>query len=118
MRSRTLPVTSAVVLLAVVLLLSLISPLLPTDYPTIVIYLGVVLGVAGLVAATGLWMLRRWGLWLTVIVSALNILIAAPGIVVEPNAVGRIFAVVQVVIPVLILVLVTRPASRRTFTTL
>ncbi len=62
MRSRILPVTLAVVLLALGFLLSLISPLLPTDYPTIVIYLGVVLGVAGLVAAAGLWALRRWGL--------------------------------------------------------
>ena len=115
MRSRTLPVTFAVVLLAVVFLLSLTSPLLPTDYAMIVVYLRVVLGVAGLVAAAGLWTLRRWGLWLTIIVSVLNILLAAPGLVVEPNAVGRIFAAVQAVVPVLILVLVTRPASRRTF---
>jgi uncharacterized membrane protein (DUF2068 family) len=115
MRSRILPVTLAVVLLALGFLLSLISSLLPTDYPTIVIYLGVVLGVAGLVVAAGLWALRRWGLWLTIVVSALNIMLAAPGVVVEPDAVGRVFAAVQLVVPVLILVLVMRPASRRTF---
>ena len=112
---RPQPVTVAVVLLAVVFLLSLISPFLPTDYPTIVIYLGVALGVCGLVAAAGLWAMRRWGLWLAVIVSTLNILLAAPGIAVEPHAIGRIFAAAQFVVPVLILVLVLRPTSRRTF---
>lgn len=108
-------VTVVVVLLAVVFLLSLISPLLPTDYPTIAIYLGIVLGMAGLVAAVGLRASRRWGIRLVVLVSVLNILLAAPGVVAEPGAVGRIFAAVQVVVPVLILVLVMRPTSRRTF---
>jgi hypothetical protein len=112
---RPQPVTVAIFLLAVVFLLSLISPFLPTDYPTIVIYLGIALGVGGLVAAAGLWALRWWSFWLTVIVCALNILLAAPGIAVEPHAVGRIFAAVQGAVPVLILVAVMRPASRRTF---
>ncbi len=59
---RPAPVTVAVVFLGLVFLLSLISPFLPTDYPTIVIYLGVALGVGGLVATAGLWAMRRWGL--------------------------------------------------------
>jgi hypothetical protein len=39
-----------------------------------------VLGVAGLVAAAGLWKLKRWNnVWLTVIVFVLGTLSAAPG---------------------------------------
>jgi uncharacterized membrane protein (DUF2068 family) len=48
--------------------------------------LGVVLGIAGLIAAAGLWMLKKWSIWLTIIVSALNLLSAAPGITFAPNA--------------------------------
>ena len=76
---RPLPVAIAVVLLALFSVLNFISPLLPTDYPTIVLFLGGALGVVGLLAAAGLWQMRRWGLLLTIIVSVLNILLAAPG---------------------------------------
>jgi hypothetical protein len=44
---RPQPVTIAVVLLMLLSLLNFVSPLLPTDYPTIVLFLGGALGVAG-----------------------------------------------------------------------
>jgi hypothetical protein len=65
---------------------------LQTNYPTIVLFLGIALGVLGLLAAGGLWMLRRWGLLLTIIVSVLNILLAAPWIAVESQATGKLLA--------------------------
>jgi hypothetical protein len=43
-------VTNAVVFLALLSLLNFTSPLLPTDYPTIVLFLGSALGVLGLLA--------------------------------------------------------------------
>jgi hypothetical protein len=59
MRSRPQTVTVAAALLAVFSLASIISPLLPSEGvpPAFVIYLGIVLGIAGLVVAAGLWML-------------------------------------------------------------
>src|SRR5215216_8119708 len=87
MRARPLPVTVAVILLALLSLTNLLSPLFPSEgVPAFVIYLGVVLGVVGLIAAAGIWMLKRWALWLTIIVCVLNILSAAPGIAIAPNA--------------------------------
>ena len=64
MRSRPLPVTAAAVIQALVSLLSLPGPLLPGSegVPAVVLYSGIVLGVAGLVASAGLWMLKKWGL--------------------------------------------------------
>ena len=57
---RPLPVTGAAVLLALLSLLYLIFPLLPTEgVPALVVYSNVVWGVVGLVAAAGLWMLNR-----------------------------------------------------------
>jgi uncharacterized membrane protein (DUF2068 family) len=47
--------------------------------PAIASYLAVVEGAAGLVGAIGLWRLRKWGIWLTIIVSVLNLLDAAGG---------------------------------------
>ena len=113
---RPQPVTIAVLLLALLSVLNFVSPLLPTDYPTIVLFLGGALGLVGLLAAAGLWMLRkRWGLLLTIVVSGLNILLAAPGIVAEPHAAGKLLAGVMAVGFALIIVLVVLPTSRRAF---
>ena len=112
---RPVPVTVAVVLLALLSVLNFISPLLPTDYPTIVLFLGGALGVVGLLAAAGLWQMRRWGLLLTIIVSVLNILLAAPGIFAEPHATGKLLAGITTVGIALVIVLVMRSNSRRAF---
>ncbi len=112
---RPVPVTVAVVLLALLSVLNSISPLLPTDYPTMVLFLGGALGVVGLLAAAGLWQMRRWGLLLTIIVSVLNILLAAPGIFAEPHATGKLLAGVTTVGFALVIVLVMRSNSRRAF---
>jgi uncharacterized membrane protein (DUF2068 family) len=75
-----------------------------------------VLGVVGLVvAAGGLWALKRWGAWLAVVVSALNLVSAAPGIPFGPNAALRVAATATVVVCALIVVLVVFPASGRAF---
>ena len=116
MRARPLPVTVATVLLTLFSLANLISPLLPSEeVPAFVIYLGVVLGIAGLVAAAGLWMLKKWSMWLTIIVSALNLLSAAPGIAFAPNTALQVAATITIVGSALIIVLVVRPNSKRAF---
>ena len=74
--------------------------------------LGVALGVVGLVAAVRLWMLKKWSIWPTIIISVLNLLSAAPGIAFAPNAVLQVFSAVGVVVPALIIVLVVLPTSR------
>ena len=74
MRPRPQPVTVAAILMAIISLLGLPGPLLPgsEEVPAVVIYGGIVLGVIGLVATVGLWMLKKWGFWLTIIVSVLK----------------------------------------------
>jgi hypothetical protein len=77
--------------------------------------LGIALGVLGLLAGGGLWMLRRWGLLLTIIVSVLNILLAAPWIAVESQATGKLLAGVTAASFALVLFLVMQRNSRRAF---
>jgi hypothetical protein len=70
MRSRPPTVTVAVVVLALSsVLLHLAFPLWANavprggeSVPAIVVFLAVGAGVAGLVGAAGLWMLRKWGI--------------------------------------------------------
>ena len=119
MRSRPLTVTVAAILLALFSLLNLLFPLwaeaIPREeeVPALVVYTTVVVGVAGLVGATGLWMLRKWSLWLTIVVCVLNVLDAAAGVAGAPNAALQVAATVMVVGFALITVLVVLPSSRQ-----
>ena len=61
-------------------------------------------------------MLKKWGVWLAVVVCALNLVSAAPGIPFAPKATLRVAAAATVVVSALIVVLVVvLPASRRAF---
>ena len=116
MRSRPLPVTLAAILLALFGVLNLLAPLFPTEgIPAVVVYLAVVVGVVGLLGAAGLWMLRKLGIWLTIVVCVLNILSAAPGLTEAPNTALQVAATVTVVVFALIIVLVVLSSSRRAF---
>ena len=117
MSARPLPVTVAAVLLALFSLLNLVFPLLPTEgVPVPVVFLGVALGLVGLLAAGGLWMLKRWAMWPAIVVSVLNLLAAAPGLSAAPSALLRVLATAGVVGSALIVLLVVLPESRRAYT--
>ncbi len=114
---RPLAATIAAVLLALLSVLNLAVPLLPTEgMPALVVYSGVALGVAGLVAVAGLWKLKRWSVWLTIVVSVLNILSATPGFAFAPTPEMFVAAIVTVVGFALITVLELLPTSRRAYT--
>src|SRR5829696_3068207 len=118
MSSRPLPVTVAAILLV---LLSLFN--FPWVYelffpgaegpPPALLYSGYVVGVVGLVAALGLWMLKPWSYWSTIVVCALNFLLGAPGVVFAAGAALKAFIAVTEVVAILIIVLVMRPSARR-----
>src|SRR5215213_5364098 len=118
MRSRPLPVTVAAILLVLLSLFDFPWPyelLFPgvEEPPAFLNYAGYVFGVVGLVAAVGLWMLKPWSYWSTIIVCALNFLLGAPGVVLAPGAgLNAVIAVTEVV-AILIIVLVVLPDSRR-----
>jgi uncharacterized membrane protein (DUF2068 family) len=118
MHSRSMPITVAAILMALISLSSLPTPFLPgaEEIPAIVNYGGVVLGIVGLVAVVGLWMEKAWSFWLTIVVSALNLLTAAPGVAFAPNVGLQALAAVGVVVPALIIVLVVIPSSRHALT--
>src|SRR5215212_2461991 len=122
MSPRPLAVTVAAILLVLLSLFDFPWPyeiLFPgvEEPPAFLNYLGYVLGVVGLVAAVGLWMLKPWSYWTTIIVCVLNFLLGAPGVVLAPGAALKVLIAVLEVVAVLIIVLVVRPDSRRALTT-
>jgi len=81
--------------------------------PMFVIYVGIVLGIAGLVAAVGLWMLKKWGWWATIIVSVLNILFNVPAPAMVPTTALLVAIAVQTIGFIVTIVLVVLPSARR-----
>ncbi len=116
---RPTAVTVAAILLALLSLLNLVPPSLiltpaqAAEIPTSAVYLFAVLAIVGLVAAYGLWTLKRWGLWLAIIISVPNILLAVPGMLFATTATLQILTIASVVGFALIIALVMLPASRR-----
>ena len=116
MRTRPLPVTIAAILLVLLSLANFLAPLMLPPEAGSIAYLIIAMGVLGLVAAGGLWMLKGWALWLTIVVSVLNILAAAPGLVFATDLLGRVLAMIGVVGFALVILLAVLPGSRRTYT--
>jgi hypothetical protein len=122
MRSRPQSVTVAAILLVLLSLFGFPWPwmlLFPgvEDPPAFIYYSGIVLGIVGLLVVFGLWMLKTWSFWATIVVAVLNLLLGAPGIVLGPNAGIQVTSAVLAVVTVLIIVLVVLPSSRGAFAT-
>jgi len=122
MRSRPQSVTVAAILLVLLSLFGFPWPwmlLFPgvEDPPTFIYYSGIVLGIVGLLVVFGLWMLKTWSFWATIVVAVLNLLLGAPGIFLGPNAGIQVTSAVLAVVTVLIIVLVVLPSSRGAFAT-
>ena len=110
---------TTVVAIALLVLLSLFSAsalLMPASMqppPPEVAYPGLVLGIAGLVAAVGLWQQKRWAWILAIVVAGLSVLLAAPGLVVAPDGVPKAVSWALIVLYALVLVLLALPATRK-----
>jgi hypothetical protein len=117
-RSRPQSLTIAAILLVLLSLFDFPWPyqlLFPgaEQPPAFLLYLGYVVGIVGLFIAVGLWMMRKWSFWATIVVCVLNFLLGAPGVIFAPGAALKAVIAVGEVMAVLIIVLVVLPTSRR-----
>lgn len=115
---RPATVTVAAILLGLLSafgVLSVFIPALSEGVPAVVVYGGIVIGVLGLIAAYGLWILQRWAAWLAVVLCALNLLSAAPGLAFAPTATLSLLAITSVVGSALIITLILMSDSRRAY---
>ena len=112
--SRPGVLIAAAVVLGLVSLLSLVVPLLDGP-PLPVKVIAFIAGLVGLLAVYGLWQMKRWGMIVALLVSVLNALSAAPGLVIQPNVPATIGAGVTVALSVLVIVLTLLPAARQAY---
>jgi hypothetical protein len=106
---------TALALLVLLGLGHLIVPFVPDaeKIPAIVRYGDVALGALSLIAGFGLWRLQQWGMILTIIIAALNIVSAAPGVIAAPNLGLQVVTAVYVALSLVIIVLMIAPSTRK-----
>ena len=92
------------ILANVVSLLLFLAPV-DDDPPAFAYVVTVIFAVAALVAAWGLWQRRRWAKWLTVVVTALNILSGLPVFGAGPSAALVIGIIIATIIGIAVIVL-------------
>src|SRR3954470_19114111 len=94
--TRPVPVVAAVILSAILVVANFAGFPLPTggeSGPLIVVVQSIVLGVAGIPVAIGLWQLRRWGYIASIVVAALNLVFSIPGPWLAPTMAIKVFSV-------------------------
>jgi len=85
---------------------------LAAGIPQFVIVLAALTGIAGLIAAYGAWKGQKWGIWLALIINAINMVSALPGVLFAPSATARVTAIAGVAVSLfIIIVLLRRPKA-------
>ena len=111
---RPTTVTIASVLLLLESLFNLTAPF--TNGPSAPLsYIIFGLGVCGLPAVFGLWKLKPWGMWLSIILAVVALLPAILDLIGAP-LVGKVVSALVFVFYALVLVLVMLPATRKAVT--
>lgn len=84
--------------------------------PQAVIITVYVLGLLSLAAIYGLWTMRRWGMVLGLVVVAVGVLAAAPGLAFAPTRELWVSALIGVLTGLTVIILLVLPASRQALT--
>jgi hypothetical protein len=116
--TRPVPVVAAVILSALIVVANFAGFALPSGgetAPLIVVVQSIVLGIAGIPIAIGLWQLRRWGYIASIVVAALNLVFSIPGPWLAPTMAIKVFSVAFGVVSIAFLVVLTRPDARRAY---
>ncbi|HEX9036535.1 MAG TPA: hypothetical protein VF808_06040 [Ktedonobacterales bacterium] len=116
--TRPTALWTALTLFVLLGLVHLAVPYMPDadKIPAIVRYGDVGLGIASLIAGYGLWKLFSWAKTATIVLAALNIVSATPGVFYGPNQTLQIIAALYVALSVVIIALVFTCVQRGTAT--
>jgi hypothetical protein len=115
--TRPQAVTAAVVITVVTALATFPSLFLPgtDEVPAAAIGISIIASLVMLVAAWGLWQLRRWGAVITFALTLLSVLSSIPAFIERPSGWIVASAAVGVPIGIVVLVLIALPSSRRVY---
>lgn len=116
--ARPAPVTAAIVLLildALCNFISIVGFLSGGAIPAAIVAIQVVLGVAAIIAAVGLWGLHKWAAVLATVTAVLILLISANGVFHASTAPGKTFNALGVILSIAVIVVVALPTARRAY---
>lgn len=74
--------------------------------------IGLILGLAGLFSAFGVWKVQKWGIILTIIIRAIDGLMALPGVIFAPTVEFKLLASLGVIIAVTVIALLVWPKPK------
>jgi hypothetical protein len=109
---RPVTLTIASVLLLLVSLFNLTTPFAPVGPPPPISYFIVGLGVFGILAVSGLWTMKSWGMLLAIILAVLAFVNSILGLINAPLF-GKVVSALALVLYAVALILVMLPASRK-----
>ena len=113
---RPITVTIVAVLLAAYQFLAIVpTGEAPDDIPKFVSYISIGTGIISLIAAIGLWRRKKWAAVTGAVVTAILVLVTAPGIIFGPVVGLQLEAAACVTIGLAIIALILLPASRRAY---
>lgn len=113
---RPITVTIAAVMLVAMQLLAIVpTGEAPGDIPMFAVYTSVGAGIISLIAAAGLWRQKKWAAVTGGIMTAINVLVTAPGMIFAPVIGLRIESIAGVAIGLVIIALILLPVSRRAY---
>ena len=115
---RPTSVVIATILMVVVAIANIAFMVVPgtsDDVPKAALVVGLLLGIAGLPAALGLWRCRRWAMIATVVISAINFLSSAPGIVAGPSTFAIVASAIGAILSAATIVLVLMREARASY---
>jgi hypothetical protein len=73
---------------------------------------GLILGLAGLFSAFGVWKNQKWGVILTIVIRAIDGLMALPGVLFAPTLQFKMMASLGVLIAAVVIVLLLWPKAK------
>ena len=74
--------------------------------------IGLILGLAGLFSAFGVWKVQKWGVILTILIRTIDGLTALPGIIFAPTLAAKMPASLGVIIAVTVIALLLWPKPK------
>lgn len=85
-------------------------------FRTVQIVISFILLGIGLIAAYGLWKMKKWGMVWAIILSALSLIVVLPGLFRIFSFVQLAEALMRIAVAIAVIVLVLLPVSRRVYT--
>ena len=119
-RPNILIITSLLLVLSALFLCGiLLLAISGADDPglAITVSVGVLVGVLDLVAATGVFVVKRWGMWLAVVASVFALVFAIGGAVLTDPSLTKVLCIVLTALTVLVIVLAILPSARQAYMT-